>query len=126
MVTIGQKWHNELNSTMVITEFDQETGVFGGKYQSLVGDADRWYVLTGRQDTEGKTLGWTVNWKNSKRNAHSVTTWSGQIQYLPNGDPVIITTWLLTSQTQPDDNWPAVADPEGGPWGPWTPHFQAN
>ena len=57
MVTIGQKWHNELNSTMVITELDQETGVFGGKYQSLVGDADRWYVLTGRQDTEGKTLG---------------------------------------------------------------------
>ncbi|CAI8021690.1 Streptavidin-V2 [Geodia barretti] len=105
MVSLGQTWKNELDSAMDITSVDSATGVFGGKYCSKVGEAEKWYVLTGRQDTAGKTLGWTVNWQNSTLNAHSGTTWSGQIQFLPDGDPVIITTWLLTAQTKPEDNW---------------------
>ena len=104
-ISVGQKWHNELGSTMVITSFDPETGVFGGHYETLVGDATKWYVLTGRRDLDGKTTGWTVNWQNSHKNAHSVTTWSGQYQFTSIGEPVIVTTWLLTSQTTPDDDW---------------------
>ena len=90
---------------MVITSLDPETGVFGGNYQSLVGDATKWYVLTGRVDLDGNTIGWTVNWQNSHGNAHSVTTWSGQQQLNSIGEPVILTTWLLTSQTTPDKDW---------------------
>ena len=97
----GQKWHNELGSTMVITTYDPETGIFGGEYQSLVGDAKKSYVLTGRRDTEGLTMGWTVNWQNKYMNAHSVTTWSGQFSR----EPSIVTTWLLTTQTSPEDSW---------------------
>ena len=89
---------------MVITSVDPATGVFGGTYNSSVGDAKRWYVLTGQQDTKGETLGWTVNWENSYHNAKSVTTWSGQ-QQLKGDDPVILTTWLLTSQKTLKNEW---------------------
>ena len=105
-MTPGQIWYNELDSKMEIESVDTATGVFGGRYCSRVGEAEYWYVLTGRQDTDGKTLGWTVNWQNQNpKPVHSVTTWSGQLQYTPSGDPTIITTWLLTSQTDPKDNW---------------------
>ncbi|CAI8016126.1 Streptavidin-V2 [Geodia barretti] len=104
-LAVEQMWWNELGSAMVITSYDSATGVFGGKYYSKVGEAENWYVLTGRNDTAGTTLGWTVNWKNSSHNAHSVTTWSGQFQLPPDGKPALTTTWLLTAQTNPEDNW---------------------
>ena len=104
-VANGQTWHNELGSKMVITSYDTETGVFSGNYQSAVGEATKWYVMTGRADTAGNTLGWTVNWQNSYQNAHSATSWSGQVQTDESGDLVMPTTWLLTSQTSPEDNW---------------------
>ena len=104
-IHLGQKWYNELNSTMIIKSYDEESGVFSGKYESLVGVALRFYVLTGRRNTEGNTIGWTVNWQNKFLNAHSVTTWSGQLQLSPCGDPMILTTWLLTTQTEPEKNW---------------------
>ena len=101
----GQKWHNELGSTMIIESYDTESGVFSGKYKSKVGMAERFYTLTGRRDTDGNTIGWTVNWQNADLNVHSVTTWSGQLQKLPFGDPMILTTWLLTAQTEPAEDW---------------------
>ena len=104
-ISVGQTWYNELGSTMVITSLDPQTGVFGGNYQSLVGDAKNCYVLTGRKDLDGYTTGWTVNWQNSYQNAKSVTTWSGQQQFNSIGEPVILTTWLLTSQKTPDNDW---------------------
>ena len=36
--------------------------------------------------------------------ANSTTTWSGQWQQIK-FDIYIYTTWLLTSQTEPTDNW---------------------
>ncbi|CAI7992779.1 Streptavidin-V2 [Geodia barretti] len=86
---------------MVITSADPATGVFGGLFNSKVGDVEKWYVLTGQQDTDGDTVGWTVNWNNSYNHAHSVTTW----QQLRGSDPVILTTWLLTRQTSPENDW---------------------
>ena len=48
----------------------------------------------------------TVTFKNDYGNAKSTTTWSGQRQIsMSKNRPVIITTWLLTSQTEPKDNW---------------------
>ena len=37
----------------------------------------------------------------------SVCTWSGQYQEI-DGEPKIITTWLLTRSTKPKDNWESV------------------
>ena len=92
---------------MIITSYDPKSGVFFGTYKSKVGDAKKWYDLTGRKDTEENTVGWTVNWQNSHHNAHSVTTWSGQIRLSSTSfaDPVIQTTWLLTYQPNPYNNW---------------------
>ena len=62
--------------------------------------------MVGRKDTSGNTLGWTVVWTNGLRPPSlSTTTWSGQLQFNDQGDPTILTTWLLTSQTIAVDNW---------------------
>ena len=98
------KWYNELGSVMTITSVDTQTGVFTGTYESQVGQAGKTYLMSGRYDNTGDTLGWTVNWLNFYLNAHSVTTWSGHSQIQSNGQPIILTTWLLTSQTTPEDN----------------------
>ena len=90
---------------MIIRECDPTTGIFSGLYSSAVGNAEKWYNLVGRTDTDGNTVGWTVVWTNRYHNAHSTTTWSGQFQADPVGSPVILTTWLLTTQTTPSDNW---------------------
>lgn len=53
----------------------------------------------------GGTIAWTVTFNNAEHgNSKSSTGWSGQRQLL-NGDPVIRTTWVLTSQTNVSDNW---------------------
>ena len=61
--------------------------------------------MVGRANTEGNTVGWTVVFKNQYLNAHSTATWSGQFQTDKSGNDVILTTWLLTTQTTPPDNW---------------------
>ena len=35
----------------------------------------------------------------------AVISWTGQMQYLPNGEPVILTTYVVAHQTNPEDNW---------------------
>ena len=91
---------------MTISSFNPENGVIRGTYHSKVGEAEKKYLLIGRKDTVGNTIGWTVNWQNDHPlNVHSVTTWSGQYQMTSGGDEVILTTWLLTSQKTPDEIW---------------------
>ena len=46
---------------MIIEEYDETTGVFTGQYNSAVGEATKSYLLVGRKDTDGDTLGWTVS-----------------------------------------------------------------
>lgn len=48
-----------------------------------------------------------VQYQNTIIDSKSVCTWSGQYQEI-DGEPKIITTWLLTSQTEPKDNWSSV------------------
>ena len=90
---------------MLINNYDPTTGVFSGLYNSTVGEAEKWYIMVGRADTEGNTVGWTVVYKNEYLNAHSTCTWSGQFQADKSGSTVILTTWLLTTQTTPPENW---------------------
>lgn len=89
---------------MTITSIDTTTGSFSGTYDSAVGIAEHEYVLSGRFDTRGDTLGWVVSWQNSSLNAHSTTAWSGHTEAVLS-KPTILTTWLLTSSTTPQDDW---------------------
>ena len=93
-------WYNELGSMMVIDQASE--GQFSGYYYTAVGHAQYTYTLTGRYDTvpDGKTLGWTVTYTNSTGSSGSTCCWSGQYQ-----EPTILTTWLLTDQTKPSDDW---------------------
>jgi hypothetical protein len=107
--SLQRRWQNQLGSVMIIDNVNSDTGDFSGQYCSSVGQAEKFYRLTGRYDTASATgtptLGWTVTWKNSFKNAHSTTTWSGQYQHGPSGTPTLLTKWLLTSETKPADNW---------------------
>ena len=90
---------------MLINDYNPTTGVFSGLYNSAVGEAMKWYIMVGRADTEGNTVGWTVVYKNEYLDANSTCTWSGQFQTDKSGNNVIPTTWLLTTQTTPSENW---------------------
>ena len=85
-----------------------QDGQLSGTYESKVGEAKYQYVLTGRYDSTvgtGRSIGWTVTWKNTFLNAESTTGWSGQFQPSECGEPQILTTWLLTAETDPQDDW---------------------
>ncbi|KAF7341783.1 Structural origins of high-affinity biotin binding To Streptavidin [Mycena sanguinolenta] len=111
-------WYNQLGSHMILCP-DGDGGI-RGEYYSAVGDAEHLYTLTGRYDAappdappdgsatpsflyKGVSVGWVVTWRNSYRNAHSTTTWSGQ--YFHEGVERILTHWLLTSSTTPEFVW---------------------
>ncbi len=81
-------------------------GGLTGTYASAVGDAKSEYVLTGRYDPSQSppTIGWVVQWVNQHKQVNSVTAWSGQLMLVDNV-PTILTTWLLTQQTIPQDEW---------------------
>ena len=68
------------------------------------------FYLTDTYDKDGTesggTIGWSVSFNNTKHgNSKSTTTWSGQRQLTLGGSPIILTTWLLTSQTISSNNW---------------------
>ena len=92
---------------MTVTSLNLSKGRFEGKYNSAVGEAENDYDLVGKFDTDGDTLGWVVSYQNKYLNAHSTCTWSGHIELSPCKEqkPVILTTWLLTSQTSHEDDW---------------------
>lgn len=100
------KWYNELGSTMEIKA--AKDGMLTGWYNTKVGNAKRDYILTGRYDhLEGrKSLGWTVTYTNEYcSKAKSTCSWSGQYQLDRASQPQILTTWLLTTETEPKDDW---------------------
>ncbi|KAJ7483255.1 Avidin/streptavidin [Mycena latifolia] len=99
-------WYNQLGSKMTLIA--EENGGLRGKYNSAVGNAEDFYILTGRFDAcppsdKGVSVGWVVTYRNRKLNAHSTATWSGQ--YFDGGDERIVTHWLLTSSTAPSSVW---------------------
>jgi hypothetical protein len=106
MSGLSGDWYNQLGSkTTLIAD---GSGGLSGTYCSAVGTAQDFYILTGRYDADppsdkGVSVGWVVTWRNSKLNAHSTTTWSGQ--YFDGGNERILTQWLLTSSTAPSDVW---------------------
>ena len=101
------KWYNELGSCMNITYAKE--GMLKGLYNTKVGNAENDYPLTSRYDylEDRRSLGWTVTWVNGIHDtSKSTTCWCGQYQCNPDTkEPQILTTWLLTTQTTPVDDW---------------------
>jgi Avidin family len=99
-------WYNELGSEMIL----QVNGVVvTGTYQTAVGNAQGIYGLYGATDSEpavptNQAVGFVVVWENGYGSSNSVTAWSGQWQ-MYDGQEIITTMWLLTSETDPSQDW---------------------
>ena len=103
-MNLNGTWYNELGSSMTLVVNGNS---ITGTYQTAVGDASETYDLVGRTDTDNdarQAVGFVVVWQNQYGSSDSVTTWSGQYQNI-NGIDTIVTTWLLTQETNPNDDW---------------------
>lgn len=101
---LNGKWYNELGSCMTLTVNGNSVT---GTYQTAVGDASGTYDLVGRTDTDNdasQAVGFVVAWQNQYGSSDSVTSWSGQYQIIEGVD-TIVTTWLLTQETDTNDDW---------------------
>ena len=103
-------WFNELGSEM---QLSPSGGQMSGVYMTAVGHAVGNYQLSGRYNENpssgGQAMGWAVAWQNAYLNSHCATAWSGQYQIDPaTGAEEIVTFWLLTIETEPDDDWEAT------------------
>ena len=88
-------WSNQLGSKMTITSVEE--GNVQGSYETSVsasGCAKGTFPLVGRANLP--SIGFVVSWPKCS----SVTAWSGQLQ-----NEQLVTTWVLTSQTVPKNNW---------------------
>lgn len=102
---ISGTWYNELGSQVTLTVNGK---AITGTYVTAVGDAEGEYDLVGQVDTdndESQAVGWVVVWNNENGSADSVTAWSGQYQITDDGEEIISTTWLLTGETELDEDW---------------------
>jgi hypothetical protein len=100
-------WHNELGSTLVITEVQGDTIV--GTYETAVsgsGCAKGIFPVIGRTDVDagGTTLGFTITWRNDKSSCNSTTSWAGQYQVIDDQE-VLIALWLLAMKTNVEEDW---------------------
>ena len=103
-MNLSGTWYNELGSKMDLVANGSS---ITGTYHTAVGDASGIYDLVGRTDTDNdasQAIGFVVVWQNQYGSSDSVTAWSGQYQAI-DGVDTIVTTWLLTSETDPDDDW---------------------
>ncbi|WP_340067088.1 avidin/streptavidin family protein [Ascidiimonas aurantiaca] len=103
-MSLDGEWFNELGSCMTLTTNGNS---ITGTYQTAVGDASGTYNLVGRTDAQSggsQAVGFVVVWQNDYGNSKSVTTWSGQYQSI-DGEEIIVTTWLLTQETEVSSDW---------------------
>lgn len=106
MMSLAGEWTNELGSRMRLDA--DKGGCLKGTYHTQVGDAKGVYRLVGAYDPDGirgsQSLAFCVAWENDDLKSHSATAWAGQFQRDDEGD-VILTTWLLTRETDRPDDW---------------------
>lgn len=104
-MSLEGKWYNKLGSMM---DLHLEGSSVTGSYHTAVGEAQGSYPLTGFIDpralNQSQAVGLVVAWVNESGSSHSVTTWSGQFQVIE-GEEVLTTTWLLTHETEPTQDW---------------------
>lgn len=105
---IRGQWFNELKSHMVI---DVHGCMITGKYHTGVGGAEGEYELVGRISTpndNNRTIAFVVAWQNGMQDTDAVTAWSGEVREIE-GTQYMTTTWLLTRETLPKDDWRSTA-----------------
>lgn len=110
MKGIAGMWYSQRGSRL---EFKQlHDGHLEGKYYTANNDeAQGVFDVIGRGDTRSfggsRSVGFVVCWNNEYVNQHSVTAWSGQYQVI-SGEEVLMTNWLLTRETAPEQGWAAT------------------
>ena len=105
-MNIAGTWYNELKSKMIIK---QSGANLTGTYQSGVGTDGRIYDLVGKVNTSPSECSQAISWVVVYNNYNSTAAWSGQYQRNEKtGEEKIYTFWLLTSETEPQDNWKAT------------------
>ena len=103
-LALSGTWVNQLGSHLTLRV--EGDGVLRGDYRSGMGPlAGRSHPLQGLYDAPAEgapvLLSFVVDWTE----AHCVTAWSGLC--LPSKDE-IHTTWLMTSETPPGEEWRAT------------------
>lgn len=106
-MSLAGTWYNELGSKLDL-EVD-EHGQLTGTYETGVsrGCAEGQYEVAGR--TDGKTLGFAVNWKNAKTDCESTTGWAGH--YRPGGEgaeETLAMFWLLAENAGAAEEWESM------------------
>ncbi len=99
-------WYNELGSEMNLQVDGMQVT---GTYQTAVGNAQGIYQLYGLTDSDpaiptNQAVGFVVVWENEYGSSYSVTAWSGQWQMI-GSEESITTMWLLTSESDPSQDW---------------------
>jgi hypothetical protein len=101
---IRGQWFNELKSHMAI---NVDGFTITGKYHTGVGEAEGEYDLVGRismANDRNRTIAFVVAWQNGMQDTDAVTAWSGEVREI-DGTQYMTTTWLLTKETLPKDDW---------------------
>jgi len=105
-------WENEHGSVMDITV---EDGRIEGLYSSHTGETGT-YRVVGLADPapnpETRTFAFVVCWRAIDSDepdslGHWVSAFVGQLQMI-DGEETLTTTWLLTKDTPPEDNWTSM------------------
>lgn len=110
MKGIGGTWYGQRGSRLELSQ--AHGGRIEGKYYTSSRDDGRGaFEVIGMSDTRSfggsRSIGFVVCWNNEYVNQHSVTAWSGQYQIV-NDEEVLVTNWLLTRETSPQDCWAAT------------------
>ncbi len=110
MKGLAGTWYGQRGSRLVLSV--AHDGRIEGKYHtSNDNEPHTTFDVSGMSDTRAfggsRSVGFVVCWNNEYVNQHSVTAWSGQYQII-NGEEVLATSWLLTRETAPEDDWAAT------------------
>ncbi len=106
MKRLSGTWYSERGSRMELVV--KRDGVIEGAYLRPAGKSQGSFPLLGMTDPadyEGnRCLAFTVLWNNQQVNQHSISVWAGQYRQVK-GEEILDMTWLLTEETQPDQDW---------------------
>ena len=110
MSGIAGTWYGQRGARLELT-LALGGRIEGKYYSSCQDDKQGDFELIGMSDTRSfggsRSIGFVVCWNNEYVNQHAVTAWSGQYQTV-NGEEVLVTNWLLTRETSPEDCWAAT------------------
>lgn len=108
-------WQNEFSSKMIITEYDQSTGVFSGMYSSTTG-ATGTYRVIGLADPypkgTGQSVSFSVSWRDINSNNsedfsyHWASSFTGTLYIdVKSGLPVLDTQYILQQDPASAPSW---------------------